>query len=946
MNTLGPEHDGSPDSSLTTGLRRALLVQFFVVVGAGVLLAGGAAFTLLTQPAMRSNVWVWFGLAGSLVLLFAGAMTIFVNRFLLTADTELAALDDSKGQTTESSYTAQRLEFRLRFEEMLSRISAELISLHANDIDRAIESSLQSVANFLNADRGGIVFFNDSDPQAGYEWSSPEVASFSAIPDFRMPEFAWMAERLVGGEAIVIRGVSTLPEAATLTKKSLGDCHIRSCVVAPLAISDEVIGQLSFVSTPGQPDWSEELAELVRRLGEILVNALERKRVEVELAATQAILSAAVDASRAGIIIADAPDGRIRTVNAAALGIRGPSFEQLSDIPIELHPERWNCSYPDGTPYRPEDLPLSQAIINGKVSENVTVIIQRASGERRWVLANAAPIRGADAEVVAGVVVFQDVTELKESESQLRNLNIELERRVSERTADLSEALVHVEESERRLSAILDNTSFLIGLCDARGNVLLANQSVLEYGYPEAAWLGSPLWEGPAWPSDEDREKVREAIQTAGQGTYSRCEVEHRHTSGERTIVDFSVSPICDETGKVVMLVPEGRDISELKRIEYELRDSEEKYRVLIENLSDEFTVYTHAPDGVYTYASPSLLRLLGMNQEDVIGKRWQDVLDPVLDSADEAQQAFMKCLDGEIPKPFVLSARLPTKTERQFFEVHGRPIFDKSGTVTAVSGITRNVTEFRKSEAALREAKERAEAATRDLEKANDDLKAYTRSVTHDLGAPVRAMEGFALALAEDYGEQLDEVGLDYIHRIQRSAQRMELLIRDLLAYGRIGRNEIVLQDVDLQSLVREVTEQLAGEIRNRSAVVRVSPQLMNVLGHRSTLLHIITNLMSNAMKFVPNGVSPEVTVWTEKSDHSIIRLWIEDNGIGIDEEHHQRIFRAFERLHGIESYPGTGMGLAIVARSCEQLGAQVGVESEGSGGSRFWVELCASSD
>ncbi len=149
-------------------------------------------------------------------------------------------------------------------------------------------------------------------------------------------------------------------------------------------------------------------------------------RAEAELEETRAILSAAIEASPAGIIIADAPDVRIRSVNSAALGIRDAPISDLTDIPYELHPTRWQCSYADGTEYRPEDLPLSRAVLNGEVSRNVDVIIERPNGVKQWVLGNAAPVRNADGEIVAGVVVFPDVTEHKRGEESLRKMESEL----------------------------------------------------------------------------------------------------------------------------------------------------------------------------------------------------------------------------------------------------------------------------------------------------------------------------------------------------------------------------------------------------------------------------------------------------------------------------------------------------------------------------------------
>jgi signal transduction histidine kinase len=139
----------------------------------------------------------------------------------------------------------------------------------------------------------------------------------------------------------------------------------------------------------------------------------------------------------------------------------------------------------------------------------------------------------------------------------------------------------------------------------------------------------------------------------------------------------------------------------------------------------------------------------------------------------------------------------------------------------------------------------------------------------------------------------------------------------------------------------MKEALHRLAADIEACQARIDVDEQMPNVLGHNATLVQVATNLVSNAIRFVAAGVRPEVRVWAEPRDEGTIRLWVEDNGIGIDDAYHGRVFRVFERLHGVESYPGTGIGLAIVARACERLGGCYGIESQTDQGSRFWVEF-----
>ena len=158
----------------------------------------------------------------------------------------------------------------------------------------------------------------------------------------------------------------------------------------------------------------------------IVRDVTERKRAEEALSQARALLQAAVEQSAAGILIADAPDVRIRLVNSVALEIRGEKPDVLTDIPVELHARRWQTYRPDGTPFPPEELPLSQAILHGKVSRNVEVIIRRPDGEDRWVLANAAPVRDSSGRIVAGIVVFSDFTDFKQAEQESNRLREDL----------------------------------------------------------------------------------------------------------------------------------------------------------------------------------------------------------------------------------------------------------------------------------------------------------------------------------------------------------------------------------------------------------------------------------------------------------------------------------------------------------------------------------------
>ena len=227
----------------------------------------------------------------------------------------------------------------------------------------------------------------------------------------------------------------------------------------------------------------------------------------------------------------------------------------------------------------------------------------------------------------------------------------------------------------------------------------------------------------------------------------------------------------------------------------------------------------------------------------------------------------------------------------------------------------------------------------TAQLEEINQELKAFTYSISHDLKAPLRAIQGFATAIQEDYEESLDDLGKEYTKRLVTSTQQMERLIQDLLTYSRLSRAEVQMQTVNLSGIVASAIAQIEPEIVDIQGQITVDEPLAIMLGNKTILMQIVSNLLSNAIKFVAPDITPQVHIWTEVKNNRI-RLWIEDNGIGIKTPHQERIFRVFERLHGSEAYPGTGIGLAIVKKGMERLGGRFGVESNVDRGSRFWIE------
>jgi PAS domain S-box-containing protein len=302
-----------------------------------------------------------------------------------------------------------------------------------------------------------------------------------------------------------------------------------------------------------------------------------------------------------------------------------------------------------------------------------------------------------------------------------------------------------------------------------------------------------------------------------------------------------------------------------------------------------------------------------------------------------------------------MLSSRHREVTERQaddkWFAISAEPVLDNEGTFKGGVLIISNITDRKRAEqvrereqAWLQQEAERLEAKvqerTRELEAIIKSMESFCYTIAHDLRTPLRAVSGFTSALLEKYSASFDEEGHDFAKRIVNASSRMDVLINELLAFGRLSHADLPRGSVDLNHVLNTVLAHHAIEIKESQAVLKVAPLLPCVWANQIITEQIVGNLVGNALKFVPPGVAPRVMVHAEARGQAL-RLWVDDNGIGIEPAYHEKVFGLFQRLHTDRQYRGTGLGLAIVRRGVERMGGHAGVESVPGQGSRFWIEL-----
>jgi len=255
---------------------------------------------------------------------------------------------------------------------------------------------------------------------------------------------------------------------------------------------------------------------------------------------------------------------------------------------------------------------------------------------------------------------------------------------------------------------------------------------------------------------------------------------------------------------------------------------------------------------------------------------------------------------------------------------------------------LARDNTALKEAERKIQDLNMRLEKQVAALTEVNKELDAFSYSIAHDLRSPLRSMQGFAEILIEDYAPKLGLEGAELARRIIWSSTRLDRLLSDLLAYSRLTSADLSRIPINLDEALADVLFSLEKDTRDKAAVVEVQKPLGWVHGHPATVTQVLANLITNALKFMASGRTPQIQIGSTRYDKRV-RLSVQDNGIGIEPEYHAKIFGLFERLHPSQEYPGTGIGLALVRKGVERMGGRVGIESEPGKGSTFWVDLPA---
>ena len=498
---------------------------------------------------------------------------------------------------------------------------------------------------------------------------------------------------------------------------------------------------------------------------------------------------------------------------------------------------------------------------------------------------------------------------------------------------------VALRASEERLRLITNLVPHGIFAKDAAGRYIFANRALAErYGFPLEEILGKTDFD---LVSDQAQAEAYRADDRAviESGTMKFIPEEPNtdllgHTRFlQTTKVPFTVA----ETGeRAVMGV--WVDITERKLADAAVRESEEQFRTMVDAISQ--LAWIAKPDGFIYWYNQRWFDYTGTTPEQMEGWGWQRVHDPeMLPTVIERWK--ISIATGE---PFEMNFPLRAADgSYRWFLTRAFPLKDPSGRVLRWCGTNTDVSRMQEAEREIqrlnRDLEQRVIERTAQLEAANKELEAFSYSVSHDLRSPLRAVDGFSQAVLDDYAPLLPEEGRRYLQTIRQGAQKMGMLIDDLLTFSRLGRAPLNKQAVHTDPLVRGVLEDLGAQRVGRQIEVRIG-ELPPCLCDPALLRQVWLNLLSNAFKYTRKREPAVIEIGCEQKREG--HVWfVRDNGTGFDMRYADKLFGVFQRLHLAEDYEGTGVGLALVQRIIHRHGGRIWADAAVDRGATFYFTL-----
>ena len=500
-------------------------------------------------------------------------------------------------------------------------------------------------------------------------------------------------------------------------------------------------------------------------------------------------------------------------------------------------------------------------------------------------------------------------------------------------------------EREKQVRLLLDSTAEAIYGVDLDGICTFVNPACVQMlGYEsEDDLLGKDMHElihhtlpdGTPYPTEDCH--VRHAT-LASKSSHVDSEV-HWRSDGTCFPVEYWSHPIRrdDEViGSVVTFI----DISERKQAQAKLEDTQKMLQLVLDTIP--VRVFWKDRDSAYLGCNKLFAEDSGLQEpEKLVGKTdfdmgWKEQAELYRADDQDVMQARKRKLNYEEPQT-------TPDGDQIWLETSKVPLTDQDDNIIGMLGTYHDITDRKRAEEELANYRDHLEelvaARTAELETVNKELATFSYSVSHDLRSPLRAIDGFSQALLDEYHDVLDADGQHYLERVRNAAQRMDSLIDDMLKLSRVTRSEFKRELVDLSALGREVMDELQKHEPQRKVEINIMPKI-SVKGDQSLLHIVLENLLGNAWKYTGETPLAHIEFGSETRDGETI-YFVKDNGIGFDMKYANKLFMPFQRLHSTDKFPGTGIGLATVARIIERHNGRIWVEASPNEGASFLFTL-----
>lgn len=637
----------------------------------------------------------------------------------------------------------------------------------------------------------------------------------------------------------------------------------------------------------------------------------ERLQAEEALRATEQRVRMLLD-STAEAIYGENLDGTCTFCNPATARLLGyGSAAQL--IGKEMH-SLMHHSRPDGKRVSSADCPITAAMQEGRSFHSDDLFFWRKDGTSFPAECWCHPLLEGG-KTVGSVVTFLDIAERKRAEEQAR-------------------------ESSLYVRSLIEASMDPLITISREGKITDVNQATeTATGVKRDQLIGSDFSNYFTEPA-----KARHGYQRVfAEGHVQDYPLAIRHTSSAVMEVLYNATLFRNTKGEVEGVFAAARDVTERKRVEEELRLSRE--RLDLAQKAGHAGTFDWDIHNNINYWTPEVEEVHGLARGEFAGKYedWEALVLP------EDLQAARGCIEASLKTgEFGGEWRIRRRNDGQIRWILARAkvLFDDSGRPARMIGVNTDVTERKQAEEEVRklnnELEQRVIQRTAQLEAANKELEAFTYSVSHDLRAPLRHISGFSKILTEEFGSSLPADAQHHLRRIEEGTHRMGQLVDDLLNLARVGRRDLSLQVTGLKSLVDEVIDGLRPDLGERQIEWRIG-NLPYTDCDPALMKQVFQNLLSNAVKFTRPRASAVIEVGQREQDGNTV-VYVRDNGVGFSMKYADKLFGVFQRLHRVEDFEGTGVGLATVQRIVQKHGGRIWAEAELDKGASFYFTLAKS--